>query len=310
MKTAILFLIFNRPDTTRQVFDIIRKAKPARLYIAADGPRNGRGGEKEKCEETRAVLKSIDWECEVKTLFRDENLGCKLAVSSAIDWFFENEEEGIILEDDCLPDLTFFKYCEELLEYYREEEKIFMVSGDNFYSKSISNKWPSYGFVKIPHIWGWATWRRAWKHYDINMNGLEKYLSSETFINSWQKKVYQKYWSEMFRKTVSGEIDTWDFSWAYSIFINNGLCVVSKINLISNIGFGLGDRTLDNRDKRADMIKAAINFPIIKSEKIVYDNIADQYDMDRHFTNHYYVKKFFRKIGIYKFVKEIILFFR
>lgn len=168
MHSAVLFLVFNRPDTTRQVLDSIRQARPPRLYVAADGAREDRPGERERCERVRGIATDVDWPCEVHTLFRARNLGCKTAVSGGISWFFEQEEEGIILEDDVLPDQSFFVFCEELLERYRHEAKVTMISGDYFHG---NNHQPtaSYFFSRYTHIWGWASWRRAWQHYDREM---------------------------------------------------------------------------------------------------------------------------------------------
>ena len=161
----VLFLIFNRPETTIQVFSAIKKAQPNRLYIAADGPRPEYPDEVNHCKIARTIATNVDWDCEVKTLFRDQNLGCRLAVSQAIDWFFEQEPEGIILEDDCLPNQSFFWFCKELLEKYRNETRIMHIGGTNFqFGKNRTNY--SYYFSRYAHIWGWASWRREWKYYD------------------------------------------------------------------------------------------------------------------------------------------------
>ena len=161
ISTPVLFLIFNRPELTEKVFQKIQDAQPKYLFVAADGPRDNKYGEKDLCEKTRAVvLENITWECEVKTLFRTENLGCRTAVSSAINWFFENVEEGIILEDDTVPDNSFFSYCQALLEKYRNHEQIMMITGDNF-QDGIKRGNGSYYFSRYVHIWGWASWRRA-----------------------------------------------------------------------------------------------------------------------------------------------------
>ncbi|EKE21540.1 MAG: Protein containing nucleotide-diphospho-sugar transferase protein, partial [uncultured bacterium] len=163
----ILFIIFNRPDTTLSVFEAIRQIKPARLYVAADGPRSERSGEDVVCAETRRIAMGVDWPCELKTRFLDKNVGCHTAVPAAVSWFFENEEEGIILEDDCSPDLSFFTFCETLLERYRDDEEVMMISGDNFQPSEFKTRNDSsYYFSGIANIWGWATWRRAWaKNY-------------------------------------------------------------------------------------------------------------------------------------------------
>ena len=183
LQTAVLFLVFNRLDTTRRVFEAIRKAQPPRLYIAADGARVGKHGEAEKVQAVRDyTMKNIDWKCEVKTLFRDQNLGCKYAVSGGISWFFEQEEQGIILEDDCLPSQSFFWFCEELLERYADDEQIFIITG---YNKQ--QRWHpeiyDYFFSNFGGIWGWASWRRAWAHFDGDMKDLEYYANTNYFEN-------------------------------------------------------------------------------------------------------------------------------
>ena len=163
--SPILFLIFNRPETTKKVFSAIKEVQPPRLYIAADGPRSEQPDEADHCELARTIATKVDWDCEVKTLFRDQNLGIRIAVSQAIDWFFEQEPEGIILEDDCLPDQSFFWFCKELLEKYRNDTRIMHIGGTNFqFGKNRTNY--SYYFSRYAHIWGWASWRRAWEYYD------------------------------------------------------------------------------------------------------------------------------------------------
>jgi len=164
-RTAVLFVVFNRLNTTKQVFAAIRKAKPYRLYVAADGPRVAKSGEVAKVKAVRDyVRENIDWDCEVKTLFRENNLGCKYAVSSAVDWFFENEEMGIILEDDCLPHPDFFDFCAKLLECHVHDDRVSVVTGNNF-QNGIKRGGFAYYFSKYSHCWGWASWRRAWQQY-------------------------------------------------------------------------------------------------------------------------------------------------
>jgi hypothetical protein len=238
LNTAVLFLVFNRLDTTKQVFEAIREAKPPRLYIAADGARETKAGEAEKVTAVRDfILKNIDWECDIKTLFREENLGCKYAVSGAIDWFFDNEEMGIILEDDCLPSQSFFWFCDELLERYKDEYRIGQISGTNVLGKyKVANH--SYHFSNFGSIWGWATWKRAWKYYDITMqefNFIKEHKLLESVItNKDEYKIRMK----SFEETYNNKIDTWDYQWIYSRLINKVLIIIPSINLISNIGFG------------------------------------------------------------------------
>lgn len=175
MKTPVLFIIFNRPDATRQAFEAIREAKPPRLYIAADGPRKGKEGESEKCQEARTIALKADWPCVVKTLFQEDNLGCKYGVSCAIDWFFKNEEAGIILEDDCVASQDFFRFCEEMLEKYKSHDKVMQIAGSNFqFGKKRGNG--SYYFSQALSVWGWATWRSAWMKYDKEIKDFEAFI--------------------------------------------------------------------------------------------------------------------------------------
>lgn len=236
----ILFLIFNRLDTTKEVFEEIRKVKPSKLYIACDGAREDKASEKDKVQEIRLyVLKNIDWDCDVKTLFRDKNLGCKLAVSAAISWFFQNEEMGIILEDDCLPNNSFFKFCEECLEKYKNDERVFQINGISVINKELIKE--SYFFSKYNHIWGWASWRRAWKKYEIENNNFDKdFHKIKKIFNSSSEK---KYWYKVLKNYFDGNINTWDYPWLFTIWKNNGVSIYPKYNMIRNIGMGHIDAT-------------------------------------------------------------------
>ena len=277
MKTPVLFLIFNRPQLTFRVFDEIRKAKPDKLFIAADGPRYGKEGELNKCLESRRITELVDWPCEVKTLFRDENLGCRMAVSSAIDWFFDNVEEGIILEDDCLPGTDFFYFCQELLEKYRMNERIMHIGGNNF-QNGIKRGRASYYFSIYPHIWGWATWRRAWQHNDVEMKSFYdfKRLNKIKLIYSGEKE--QQYWLRKFSETAEGKINSWDYPWIFCIQSQNGISIIPNSNLVSNIGIGT-DPTHENRAEFADIKLVGID-SISHPENIIINRKADKYSFD------------------------------
>ncbi len=236
LHTPILFLIFNRPNTTQKVFESIREAKPSRLYIAADGPRESKISEDELCNQTREIVKAIDWECDVKTLFRDKNLGCKIAVSSAIDWFFENEEEGIVLEDDCLPNQSFFIFCQTLLNYYRDDKRVMHIGGANFQDGKIIGD-GSYYFSKYNHIWGWATWRRAWQNYDVSMQDYSPEKTTELLQSVFDTKREIGYWKKIFNDVYLVKISTWDYQWTYSVWKQDGVAILPNKNLVSNIGF-------------------------------------------------------------------------
>lgn len=235
IETALLFLVFNRPGSTRQVFEAIRQAKPSKLYVAADGIRPDTAGEEAKVQKVRAIATNVDWDCEVKTLFRDQNLGCKIAVSSAITWFFEHEEEGIILEDDCLPNQSFFKFCDQMLSEYRNDSRIMMISGTNYlFNQYVGDS--DYFCSRYFAIWGWATWRRAWKHYDISMKEWPTYRSAGYIEAIFGAGDVANFYNKTFDHISNAQIDTWDLQWVYSCIVNYGLSIVSTKNLIANIG--------------------------------------------------------------------------
>lgn len=235
-RTPILFLVFNRPDVTAQVFAKIKEVKPKYLYVAADGPREDKIGESEKCNEVRSlIIDNIDWDCEVKTLFRDKNLGCGLAVSGAITWFFDNVEEGIILEDYCLPDISFFNFCEQLLHKYRDDERIGVISGVNL---TLNNeKKYSYFFSYFPKIWGWASWKRVWVNYDYFLesfpNDYDKISKKHPFLNI--KKI-NNYYKDKFYKTKNHKIDTWDYQFFYMFMKHVYISISPMYDLIVNLG--------------------------------------------------------------------------
>ena len=231
MKRAVLFLVFNRLDTTQKVFEQIKIAQPPRLYLASDGARINKQGEEKIVDEVRNwVLGNIDWDCEVKTKFNETNLGCGKAVSSAITWFFEQEEMGIILEDDCLPDQSFFYFCEELLGKYKDDKRVWHISGNQFV-KDFDNEF-SYYFSKIQHCWGWATWADRWQKYKFDLNDYD-----EKYIENFSEKEYiQSYWNNILKKLKAHEIDTWDYQWTFEIIKQNGFCINPNKNTVSNIG--------------------------------------------------------------------------
>ncbi len=233
--TPILLLIFNRPEQTAQIFNEIARIKPLKLYIAADGPRSEKEGELKKCRQTKEIISQIDWPCQLFTLFREPNLGCRHAVSSAISWFFDQEEEGIILEDDCLPHPDFFTFCEAMLNTYRNDDRIGHIAGSNFQFGNHRGD-GSYYFSRIPHIWGWASWRRAWKGYDVNIPTLPAFKDSGLIYTIPAYSEFSEYWLQGFERVHSDNFDTWDSQYAYHHLINNRLAILPNTNLITNIG--------------------------------------------------------------------------
>jgi hypothetical protein len=274
--TAVLFLVFNRLDTTKQVFEAIKEAKPPRLYIAADGARASKEGEAEKVSAVRDfILQNIDWDCEVKTLFRDENLGCKYAVSGAIDWFFKQEEMGIILEDDCLPSQSFFWFCEELLERYKGDMRVWNVGGYK-HSYLKGNNY-SYNFSRFTQIWGWASWANRWKYYDVS---LLKYKDNKNLLSDYEffREDYENASREKTLDSVlNGNIDTWDYQWNFTVRINSGLSIRPSVNLIGNVGFGEeATHTLSKNDEVEKNIADNIKLPLNHPDFIMVYKIDDQ----------------------------------
>jgi len=271
----ILFLIFNRPETTKLVFEEIRKLKPKYLFIAADGPRTDHPNDLENCKESRNIVKSIDWDCNVKTLFRDKNLGCGLAPAEAITWFFDHVEEGIILEDDCLPNQSFFTFCEALLEKHRTNPKIMMICGTSYQTIPLDTN--TYYYSKYAHVWGWATWKRAWSLYNFNLTNeveSERYrVIKKTFSNKRERKL----WIYNL-KLIDSKLDAWDYQWMYWIWKHEGLSIVPWQNMISNIGFGpKATHTLSVNSDQSRMHQHEI-INIVHPKGIEYNIKADKYE--------------------------------
>jgi hypothetical protein len=235
--SPVLFIIFNRPALTSEVFKSIKLAKPHKLYLAADGPREDRPNEKNLCLQARQnVLDNIDWECDIKVLLRDSNLGCRKAVSEAITWFFEHEEQGIILEDDTLPTQSFFTFCDKMLNHFKDDYRVMSVCGFNYAGKYKTEQ--TYFFSRFGGIWGWATWRRAWKFYHNSLSlwpDIKKEGSLRQYIRN--PHAYQRRES-IFDHEYRGGVDTWDYQWTFTKLIQNGLNVNPNHNLIKNLGFG------------------------------------------------------------------------
>jgi hypothetical protein len=280
----VLLLLYNRPDTSKVVLDAIRKARPDRLFVAADGPSVNREQDHRRCAEARALVESIDWDCDVKTLFRDENLGCQKAISSAISWFFEQVEEGIILEDDCLPSQSFFRFCGELLERYRYHDDVMVISGDNFQDgRSVTDN--SYYFSRYPHGWGWATWRRAWQKYDAELQDWPSYRESDAFLKiGADSPAFKAYWSRNFERALSGEVDSWAYIWTFSCWVHMGLTAIPNRNLVKNIGFGPdATHTKGANTKINAMVAEEIDFPLRHPPEIARHAGADRYSDINHF---------------------------
>jgi hypothetical protein len=262
LNATVALMVFNRPGPTRRVFAAIAAARPTRLLVVADGPRADREGERQICDEVRKIVSAVDWPCKVETNFSEENLGCRRRIISGLDWVFSLAEEAIILEDDCLPDPSFFPYCAELLERYRDCDQIGIIGGFNPMQQSFPFSY-SYYFTTMVHIWGWATWRRTWRKYDASLAAWPAIRQSKLLAQMWKERKPYELWTGIFDKIHAGVgPDTWDYQLVYSLWIQNLLNVVPRRNLIQNIGFD----EYATHTKSADpglMIQAQnLNFPI------------------------------------------------
>ena len=279
LSTPVAFLIFNRPELTARVFAAIRQAKPQKLLVVADGARFSE--EAEKCQKTREIINRVDWECEVLTNFSDINLGCRQRISSGLDWVFSEVEEAIILEDDCLPAPSFFNFCQNLLERYRHDERIMHISGNNFQDGQSSNNY-SYYLSKYTHVWGWASWRRAWKHYDVTIKTWSEYKNSKMISSICESVGEQKYWTDIFENVFNNAIDTWDYQWLYTCWFQSGLSVLPQSNLVSNVGFG-SDATHTKGKTFLSQLPILDIWNINHPPFILRDKFADDYTLDYHY---------------------------
>jgi len=307
LQTAVLFLVFNRPDTTAKVFEAIRQAKPPRLYVAADGPREGREGEAERVAKVREIATAVDWPCEVKTLFREKNLGCKYAVSGAITWFFEQEEQGIILEDDCLPSQSFFWFCEELLNCYKKDLRVWHISGNNFYSM-IKPSIESYTYGGVfGSIWGWATWRSRWSQYDTEITRFEESLKNQLLQSSYGgghavRSRLRDFWA------IRHGLDTWDYQWVFCRWVNSGMTIIPAVNMVLNIGFG-DDATHTKGFPGSNKVRPPedLQFPITHPKIMIRNAVLEDELVLRRPLWVGAIRKIFRGLGLWvKKLKNLV----
>lgn len=252
----MLFLVFNRPQHTRATLARLREMAPKKLYIHADGARADRTGEAEKVAAVRAELAKIDWPCKVQTLLRDRNMGLREGVFDALNWFFAQEERGIVVEDDCLPDASFFCLCETLLEKHADNEQVMHIGGSNLAESATRGLPTSYIFSRFALVWGWATWRRAWAKMSLDLDGLDDFLRAGGLQNFLADAGARAYMADKFWTTKRRENHSWAYAWQYSVLKNKGLCVVPTVNLVENVGIGDADATNTRRQNSAARARA------------------------------------------------------
>jgi hypothetical protein len=276
-QTPVALFIFNRPETTEKVFEAIRKAKPPIFLVIAEGPCELKVGEAEKCAATRAIIDRVDWDCKVLKNYAEVDIGCRLRISSGLNWVFDTVEEAIILEDDCVPHPTFFRFCQELLNYYRNNQRIGSISGQNVqFGRNRTEH--SYYFSRYFHCWGWASWRRAWQHFDLDMRLWPEVRDRNLLKDILEDPKPVKDWTRTFQMAYEKKLDSWGFPWMLNCWIQNYLTIVSNVNLISNIGHGVGaTHTTDESSEYSNMPVEAVPFPLKHPSFIVRNRQADDF---------------------------------
>ena len=279
----ILIMAFNRPDHLQALLQRLREVQPEKIYVAIDGPREHREHEFEKVQACKDLISTIDWRCEVKSNFQESNLGCGLGVSTAISWFFQHEERGIILEDDIIPDPSFFPYCTELLNRYEAHERVFAISGCNFVPpEAQTHPENPYRFSQVPHIWGWATWRRSWERHQLDIAGWRKQLPiNKLWARAGHSLPSTVYWASTFELLARKEVDTWDGQLVLASMVSHQYTVTSNVNLIQNIGFGEdATHTLEDRNELEQI--QPMKLPML-DVPVELDHKADRWTRQHHF---------------------------
>jgi hypothetical protein len=296
--TPVLLIVFNRPNTTQIVFDAIKKAKPKKLYVAADAPRLGNKTDEINCLLVKEIVKQVDWDCEAYYRFSETNQGCGPGPYNAISWIFDNEDHAIILEDDCVPALPFFSYCDELLEKYKADTRIWLISGNQYNEEAATTK-HSYFFSKYGHSWGWATWKRCWSQMDMAMRKYPLFESQNLFLSAYHTKKEVDFFKKVYKKIYedkSSKTHIWDFQFGFTLLSNNHMCIVPNKNLVANIGYLGTHSEVKNRfhDRPVDENYKIRSHP----DFILCDVVYDAY----HFNHHWNKKspilfRIFKKIN-------------
>ncbi|MDD3140283.1 MAG: hypothetical protein PHX08_15085 [Lachnospiraceae bacterium] len=282
LKTPIAYIIFNRLDCVQESFQCIKKIRPPKLYLISDGPRKEKPGESEKVEAVRSYVESqIDWPCDVKRIFAEQNMGCKYRIYSGLNWVFEQEEQAIILEDDCVPLDCFFQYCQELLDLYRDNEQVMMISSFNILHTQKSKE--SYFFSKFPSVWGWATWKSAWNKIDLEMSGWEQAKREGTVRYAYDAVSYLTY-KKVADNASKGKLQSWAVPWGFTRFIYHGVGIVPGGNMIRNVGYGRADATNTSQETTDDFSYGkAVSFPLAYQEIIEPDTGYDKGYLKKYF---------------------------
>lgn len=281
MDAAVAFCIFNRPDLAARVFAAIREQRPRRLLVIGDGPRHEVAGEAARVAQCRALVDAVDWPCVVERNFSDTNLGCRLRMASGLDWAFSRAEAVIVLEDDCLPGPGFFPFVTSLLERFADDERVMTISGDCFVPGGRDAA--SYRFSRWAHIWGWASWSRAWRNYDLSISTWPELRELGWLRGICDGAGEAEHWTGVFDQVHAGTIDTWDFSWMYANWLHQGLTVLPTSNLVSNIGFRAdATHTTDPASALAGLPAGSAR-PLVHPRYVLQDRLADLWTWEHIF---------------------------
>jgi hypothetical protein len=282
VQTPIAYIVFNRPQHTEKTFAVLRAQRPTKLFVIADGPRSDNPADAERCRAVREIVEKVDWPCDVYRNYADTNLGLKRRVSSGLDWVFEHVERAIILEDDCVAHPDFFPFCEELLDRYSTDDRISVITGNNFQNGHRRGE-ASYYFSKYNHCWGWATWRRAWQFYEGDLPFWPEWQKTPDWCEKMADPEERKYWSNIFDKVKAGKIDTWDYPWTACVWRKGGLTATPNVNLVSNIGFGEdATHTTSSQSQHAEMQVFPLG-NLTHPNTIQRDAVADAFAFKQNF---------------------------
>jgi hypothetical protein len=285
LQTPVALLVFNRPETTRRVFAEVARARPANLFIIADGPRAGHPADVARCAEVRQIVSQVDWPCTVQREYAADNLG-RSGVTRAISgfrWLFECVDEAIILEDDCVPHPSFFRFCAELLERYRDNEQIAQISGSNYHYKPTTDR-SSYHFSRYPNICGWATWRRAWKAYDGDLSAWSNAEDRQQHLRMFGTRGERNFWQSTWQRLTSQTLQAWDYQWILACLMDNKLTIKPNVNLISNIGYGADATHTTGNSILANLPLQPMPFPLRHPADMRTDRTKDRYIQELLYT--------------------------
>lgn len=306
----VVIIIYRRPETTKQVLDSLSKVKPVNLWVVGDGARENRPDEINCVAETRSLIDAISWDCDIKFNYAEKNLGLRRRVVSGLNWVFDQVDKAIILEDDCVPDQSFYYFCAELLERYANDQRIMAISGDNFQQGRNHTSY-SYYFSRYPHCWGWASWRRAWQRYDDNMNTWPDVLTEgwlEDILDQDRHAI--RYWQNIFQNVYDEKIDSWAYRWTLACWVESALTILPNTNLVSNIGFNMRATNTFTHKKNKILYSEPLPLPLQHPPSIIRNKNADDFTQKNHFGTSFSkrskraIAMFLEELGIWKFFSD------